>query len=103
MKKILVIDDEEWLREMIQLALQQRGYEVIEAHGGHDGIEKARKELPDLILCDVNMAKVDGYLTLAALRTEARGKREIAVHLGHVDKVDGYLTLAALRTEARQA
>ena len=70
-KKILVIDDEEWLREMIQLALRQRGYEVIEAHNGHDGIEKARAELPDLILCDVNMGKVDGYLTLAALRTEA--------------------------------
>ena len=71
MKKILVIDDEEWLREMIQLALRQRGYDVIEAHNGHDGIEKARAELPDLILCDVNMGKVDGYLTLAALRTEA--------------------------------
>ena len=71
MKKILVIDDEEWLREMIQLALRQRGYEVIEARNGHDGIEQARAELPDLILCDVNMGKVDGYLTLAALRTEA--------------------------------
>jgi signal transduction histidine kinase len=70
-KKILIIDDEEWLREMIQLALRQRGYEVIEAHNGHEGIEKARAELPDLILCDVNMGKVDGYLTLAALRTEA--------------------------------
>jgi signal transduction histidine kinase len=71
MKKILVIDDEEWLREMIQMALRQRGYEVVEAHNGQDGIEKARTELPDLILCDVNMGKVDGYLTLAALRTEA--------------------------------
>jgi two-component system sensor histidine kinase/response regulator len=70
-KKILVIDDEEWLREMIQLALRQRGYEVVEANNGHDGIERARAELPDLILCDVNMGKVDGYLTLAALRTEA--------------------------------
>lgn len=56
---------------MIQLALRQRGYEVIEAINGHEGIEKARAELPDLILCDVNMGKVDGYLTLAALRTEA--------------------------------
>ena len=56
---------------MIQLALRQRGYEVIEAHNGHEGIEKARSELPDLILCDVNMGKVNGYLTLAALRTEA--------------------------------
>ena len=56
---------------MIQLALRQRGYDVIEAQNGPEGIEKARKELPDLILCDVNMGKVDGYLTLAALRTEA--------------------------------
>jgi two-component system sensor histidine kinase/response regulator len=70
-KKILIIDDEEWLREMIQLALRQRGYDVVEAHNGLEGIEKARSELPDLILCDVNMGKVNGYLTLAALRTEA--------------------------------
>ena len=71
MKKILVIDDEEWLREMIQLALRQKGFEVIEAPNGTDGIEMARKELPDLILCDINMGKVDGYLTLSALRNEA--------------------------------
>src|SRR5208283_4679667 len=71
MKKILVIDDEEWLREMIHLALKQKGFEIIEAINGADGIEKARKELPDLILCDVNMEKVEGYLTLSSLRTEA--------------------------------
>lgn len=71
MKKILVIDDEEWLREMIQLALCQKGYEVIEAENGAVGIEQARKTLPDLILCDVNMQKMDGYLTLSALRSDA--------------------------------
>ena len=70
MKKILVIDDEEWLREMMLLALRQRGFEVIEAENGEKGIEVARKELPDLILCDVNMEKVDGYLTLSSLRSE---------------------------------
>jgi len=70
MKKILVIDDEEWLREMVQLALRQRGYDVVQAENGATGIEKARRELPDLILCDVNMEKVDGYLTLSSLRTE---------------------------------
>src|SRR5580658_7502778 len=68
MKKILVIDDDEWLREMIQLALRQEGYEVVEAENGEVGIDKARKILPDLILCDVNMEKVDGYLTLSSLR-----------------------------------
>ncbi len=70
MKKILVIDDEEWLREMIQVALQQRGHDVVQAENGAAGVEKARKELPDLILCDVNMGKMDGYATLSALRNE---------------------------------
>ena len=70
MKKILIIDDEEWLREMVQLALTQKGYDVIEAGNGSIGIEVAQKELPDLILCDVNMEKVDGYLTLSALRNK---------------------------------
>jgi len=70
MKKILVIDDEEWLREMMQTALRQRGFEVLEAENGASGIETARKLLPDLILCDVNMEKVDGYVTLSSLRGE---------------------------------
>src|SRR5215467_2563317 len=70
MKKILIIDDEEWLREMVQLALTQKGYDVIEAGNGSIGIEVAQKELPDLILCDVNMEKVDGYSTLSSLRNQ---------------------------------
>src|ERR1700743_516099 len=70
MNRILVIDDEEWLREMIQLALRQKGYEVVEAENGEVGIEKAQQTLPDIILCDVNMGKVDGYLTLSSLRSQ---------------------------------
>ncbi len=70
MKRILVIDDEEWLREMVQMALQQKGFEVILAPNGAVGVESARKELPDLILCDVNMEKMDGYSTLSSLRSD---------------------------------
>jgi len=70
MKKILVIDDEEWLRDMVKIALTDRGYTVIEAENGATGIEAARRELPDLILCDVRMERVDGYLTLSTLREE---------------------------------
>src|SRR2546426_4664183 len=70
MKKILIIDDEEWLREMVQLALRQKGFEVVEAGDGAAGIELARQELPDLVLCDVNMEKMDGYVTLSSLRNE---------------------------------
>lgn len=71
MKKILVIDDEDFLRDMVRMALVERGYEVVEAADGATGIELARRELPDLILCDVRMERVDGYLTLSSLREEA--------------------------------
>jgi CheY-like chemotaxis protein len=70
MKKILVIDDEEWLREMVHLALNQRGYEVVEAENGAVGLKVAQRELPDLVLCDVNMDQGDGYSTLSSLRNQ---------------------------------
>jgi len=70
MKRILVIDDEEWLREMVHMALEHKGFEVLEAENGASGVEIARRVLPDLILCDVNMEKMDGYLALSSLRSE---------------------------------
>lgn len=71
MSKILVIDDETWLREMIRLALGQRGFEVVEAADSDEGVTVARRELPDLILCDVNMHRAGaGYTTLARLRED---------------------------------
>ena len=70
MKRILVIDDEKWLREMVHLALALKGFEVSEAEDGTAGVDKARKEMPDLILCDVNMEGLDGYSTLSSLRNE---------------------------------
>ncbi len=73
MSKILVIDDEPWLREMIRLALEQQGFEVIEAEDSADGVNQARALLPELIICDVNMTgRPDaGYATLAKLREDA--------------------------------
>ena len=70
MNKVLVIDDETEVREMVRLALQQRGFDVIEADNGAKGLELARTELPDLVLCDVNMQGVDGYHTLSSLRDD---------------------------------
>ena len=72
MSKVLIIDDESWLREMIRLALQHQGFEVLEATDSAEGVTVARESLPDLILCDVNMDKVGaGYTTLAKLREDA--------------------------------
>jgi signal transduction histidine kinase len=70
MSKILVIDDEPWLREMVRLALERQGFEVIEAEDGVRGAQLAQEHRPDLVLCDINMAgKSDaGFVTLAKLR-----------------------------------
>lgn len=70
MKRILVIDDEVWLREMVGEALTQNGFEVIQAEDGATGIRLAAETLPDLILCDVNMDQLDGYKTLCSLRDQ---------------------------------
>jgi signal transduction histidine kinase len=72
MSKILIIDDEESLRKMIHRALEQKGFEVIEAANSNDGFEQAHTHLPDLILCDVNMdGSGVGFTTLAKLRENA--------------------------------
>jgi DNA-binding LytR/AlgR family response regulator len=61
MKKILVIEDEKILRENIKILLNEEGYEVVVANNGTRGIESAKIELPDLIICDIMMPGIDGY------------------------------------------
>ena len=67
MKKILVIEDDNQIRENVAEILTLSGYEVITAENGKRGIERSLSELPDLILCDVTMPDLDGYGTLAIL------------------------------------
>lgn len=70
MPKILIIDDDELVREMIAATLQMEGYETIVAQDGHQGIKEAHKHIPDLIICDVMMPTMDGYATLSAIRQD---------------------------------
>jgi two-component system sensor histidine kinase/response regulator len=70
--KILVIDDEASLRKVIAKALQRHGFQVSEATNGVEGLQRAKAEIPDLILSDINMEKLDGYRALEELRKEPR-------------------------------
>lgn len=69
--RILIIEDDELVGEMIASMLQMEGYETIRARDGQQGVEEARKRPPDLILCDVLMPRMDGYATLNAIRQNA--------------------------------
>lgn len=60
-KKILLIDDEEDLVEELKLGLAGNGCEVLTAFDGKEGLEKARREKPDLILLDILMSEVNGF------------------------------------------
>ena len=71
MKKILVIEDEPEMRRNITTLLRYHEYEPIEADNGRKGVELARREKPDLILCDVMMPELDGYGVLQALQQDA--------------------------------
>lgn len=70
MKKILVIDDDAAIQSLTVKALQSRGYQALSAADGREGLEVARKYLPDLIVCDVQMPTMDGYQTLNALQQD---------------------------------
>ena len=72
MKKVLVIDDTSEIRMIIDETLNMFGFFTLMAEDGETGIEIARQQLPDLIICDVNMPKLDGFGTLARLREDER-------------------------------
>ncbi len=63
-KKILVVDDEPELVDMVKMRLEAGNYRVSTASDGEEALEKAKKEKPDLILLDISMPNKDGYTFL---------------------------------------
>ena len=67
MKKILVIEDNQEVREVLEEVLELSGYDVNTAEDGAVGAKKALENIPDLIICDVMMPKLDGFGVLNIL------------------------------------
>ncbi len=68
MNKILVIDDDIAINELIKVNLELNGYNVLQAYDGTTGFAIAKQELPDLIILDVMMPEVDGYTVAQRIR-----------------------------------
>ncbi len=73
-KKILIVDDEKKIRELLELRLTDEGFEVLQAADGEEGVEQARKHSPDLILMDVMMPKMDGAEAVNVLQQDQKTK-----------------------------
>src|SRR4051812_2035321 len=71
-KRILVIDDDAKLRQHYIELLKLEGYEILEARNGREGVDRARRDVPDLVLCDITMPEMNGHRVLETLRAEPR-------------------------------
>ncbi|MEM8964147.1 MAG: response regulator [Acidobacteriota bacterium] len=74
-RKILVIDDEQDVRDLLRTVLTKSGYDVVTADNGTDGLIRAHVERPDLILLDIMMEKMDGWETLRLLQLDDNSAR----------------------------
>lgn len=100
--KVLIVDDELDLVEMVSLRLEANNYQVISASDGQEGLDKARTEEPDLIILDIMLPKIDGYKVCRMLKFDEKYKhipiilftaraQESDIKLGQEVGVDVYL------------
>lgn len=103
-RRIVYIEDEFDMIDLVRLILGQKGYEVVGAIGGREGLKMVQQELPDLVLLDLMMPDMDGWEVYQQMRAE-EATREIPVIivtakaqsidkvLGlHIAKVDDYIS-----------
>ena len=82
MKRILVIDDEEQVRSMLRMTLEDAGYEVVDAPDGDIGIRLFREKPADIIITDILMPEKEGIEMILELRKDFPGVKIIAISGG---------------------
>lgn len=98
-KAILVVDDHEFLRNFWVNKLSAADYKILTASDGSEGVKMAKKELPDLILLDIVMPKLNGYEALVNLKAAKKTKNIpviILSNLGQNEEIKKGLKLGAV-------
>ena len=98
-KKILIVEDDKFLRELIARKLAKENFEVAEAADGEEGIKKAKEEKPDLVLLDLILPGIDGFEVLSKIKEdEATQKIPVIVlsNLGQKEDVERCMQLGAV-------
>lgn len=89
-KKILIVEDDMNIRELLRLYLEREGYETISAGDGGEGLRAFRRESPDLVLLDIMMPVMDGWQVCRAIRAESKCPVIMLTAKGETfDKVSG--------------
>lgn len=97
-KKILVVEDDKFLRELIAQKIMKEGYDVIEAVDGEKGAESIKKEKPDLVLLDLILPGIDGFEVLAKMKSDPATNQIpviILSNLGQKDDIEKGLEMGA--------
>jgi CheY-like chemotaxis protein len=103
MPSVLVVDDEDQVRQLIRETLEQAGYDVQEARDGKEGLERYRAKPADLVIMDILMPDQDGLESIMTLRREFPAARVIAITggsdmIGILNFLDVAKMLGARRT-----
>ena len=69
-KKVLLVEDNEMDRDMLSRRLIKKGFDVVEAVNGREGIDKAKSEKPDIILMDLSLPEIDGWEATRILKAD---------------------------------
>lgn len=99
MKKILIVEDDKFLRELIGQKLTKEGYDILESIDGEDGLKKIRNEKPDLVLLDLILPSIDGFEVLSRIKEDASLKSPpiiILSNLGQKEDVERGLKSGAV-------
>ncbi len=80
-KRVLICDDDPVILRLLQVNLELEGYDVLTAHHGEEAFDIATKELPDLVILDIMMPRLDGYQTCQKLKAEDSTKQIPVVFL----------------------
>ncbi len=98
-KKILIIEDDKFLRELIGQKLLKEGYDIIEAVDGEKGIKSVKDEKPDLVLLDLILPGMDGFEVLIKIKEDSEIAQIpviILSNLGQKDDIEKGLKMGAV-------
>lgn len=98
-KKILIVEDDKFLRELIAQKLLKEGYDIAEAVDGEKGIKSVKEENPDLVLLDLILPGIDGFEVLARMKEDPKLAQIpviILSNLGQKDDIERGLKMGAV-------